>query len=107
MERLRREQETVTKEKETLETELDRMHSTLEALMESVPQTQGGVVLNDEQKEQYASLKEEFNRQAGSILQTREQKRREHDTLTSQIKQKTDLISSHQQELDNTRVLIK
>ena len=90
-----------------METELDRMHSTLEALMESVPQTQGGVVLNDEQKEQYASLKEEFNRQAGSILQTREQTRREHDTLTSQIKQKTDLISSHQQELDNTRVLIK
>ena len=107
LERLRKEQETVSKEKETLETELERMHTMLEALMESIPQTQGGVVLNAEQKEQYASLKEEFNRQAGSILQTREQKRREQETFASQIKQKTDLITSHQQELDNTRVLIQ
>ena len=107
MERLQKEQETLRKEKDVLETELARMHSTLEALMNSVPQTQGGVALNDQQKQQYATLKEEFNRQAGSILQTREQKRREQETLAAQIKQKNELITSHQQELDNTRVVMR
>lgn len=107
LERLQKEQETLRKEKDVLETELARMHSTLEALMDSVPQTQGGVALNDQQKQQYATLKEEFNRQAGSILQTREQKRREQETLAAQIKQKNELITSHQQELDNTRVVMR
>ena len=104
MTRLEQERSTLQQEDRSLEEDLHRMNVTLEALAESIPKTQAGVAMTEEQKTRYAELKEEFNRQAGFIVQANEMKQRERDTLQSQIKQKQEQINSHKQELEDTRV---
>ena len=104
MTRLEPARSTLQQEDRSLEEDLHRMNVTLEALAESIPKTQSGVAMTEEQKTRYAELKEEFNRQAGFIVQANEMKQRERDTLQSQIKQKQEQINSHKQELEDTRV---
>lgn len=80
------------------------MNVTLEALAESVPKTQAGVAMSEAQKARYAELKEEFDRQAGFLVQANEAKRRERATVQTQIKQKREQMESQRHELENTRV---
>ena len=56
------------------------------------------------QKARYAELKEEFDRQAGFLVQANEAKRRERATVQTQIKQKREQMESQRHELENTRV---
>lgn len=104
LERLGNERATMGQETEALETELGRMQTTLETLVEAVLQTQGGRTLTEAQKARYAELKSEFDVQAHELLQRSEEKRREQETLNVHLKQKGELIASHRQELGNTRV---
>ena len=104
LERLGNERATMGQETEALETELGRMQTTLETLVEAVPLTQGGRTLTEGQKARYAELKSEFDVQAHELLQRSEEKRREEETLNVHLKQKGELIASHRQELGNTRV---
>lgn len=87
-----------------MEADLHRMNVTLEALIESVPKTQAGVAMSEAQKARYAELKEQFDREAGFLVQANEAKRRERETVQTQIKQKREQMASHRQELENTRV---
>ena len=102
--RLRSEQTTLETEDRALEEDLHRMNVTLEALAESVPKTQAGVAMSEAQKARYAELKEEFDRQAGFLVQANEAKRRERATVQTQIKQKREQMESQRHELENTRV---
>lgn len=102
--RLRSEQTTLEAEDRALEEDLRRMNVTLEALAESVPKTQAGVAMSEAQKARYAELKEEFERQAGFLVQANEAKRRERATVQTQIKQKREQMESQRHELENTRV---
>ena len=104
---LLRDQETLAQEQETLIVELGRMQTTLQTLQESLPTTQNGVALTDEQKERYQVLQGEFMKEAGTLIQENEMRKREQETVEAQIKQKAEQIGSHVNEMDNTKVGIR
>ena len=63
--------------------------------------------LSEAQRVRYEELKKVYEEEAGSVLQANETAKRARETLDSDVKQKTDLIANHQQELDSTRKLVQ
>lgn len=63
--------------------------------------------LSEAQRVRYEELKKVYEEKAGSVLQANETAKRARETLDSDVKQKTDLIANHQQELDSTRKLVQ
>ena len=114
-EKLKTEKETIEKEMVILQEEEERMKVSLETLQESIPQTQSGVcfkeldsqqiVLSIEQKEEYNQLKQVYLQEAGELIQMNEIKKREEETLVSQIKQKNETLQNYLSEETNTKVI--
>ena len=106
--RLEGEARALHDENSVLATELERMHATLRTLEQAhSPGSEGVVELSAEQRARYEELKREYEEKACSVLQADETARRSHETLESELRQKSELIASHQQELESTKKVVQ
>ena len=63
--------------------------------------------LTPEQRARYEQLKREYEEKAGSVLRADEAARRSHETVESEVRQKKEVMGSHQQELESTRKVVQ
>lgn len=63
--------------------------------------------LTPEQRARYEQLKQEYEEKAGSVLRADEAARRSHETVESEVRQKKEVMASHQQELESTRKVVQ
>mgnify|MGYP004629523979 FL=1 len=63
--------------------------------------------LTPEQRARYEQLKREYEEKAGSVLRADEAARRSHETVESEVRQKKEVMASHQQELESTRKVVQ
>lgn len=63
--------------------------------------------LTPEQRARYEQLKREYEEKAGSVLRADEAARRSHETVESEVRQKKEVMASHQQELESTKKVVQ